>query len=365
VIVIGGGPAGLATARELQRRGVECVVLEQGEEVGNCWVNTYESLRLHTGKHLSALPGLRFARGTGLFPTRHEFVRYLQHYTQHFKLPIELDTCVTRITRNGDWHVQTNKGSFQSKALVIATGIMSNPIQPNLPGAREYRGRLLHSVDYRRPEDFKGQRVLVIGVGNSGGEIASELGRAGIDTTIAVRSGANVVPLKIAGLPTQYLAFLLRKLPRSVQDWVVERIRRRNERRRPPVLPRPTHSPLDAIPLIGFHLVDAIAAGSVKLRGGIDRFTADGVQFADGKTEHFNAVILATGFRPALGPLGDLVRVNARGFANRVDRVQSADQPSLFFVGHNYDATGGLRNIAIDARLVANALSSIKSRRTA
>jgi pyruvate/2-oxoglutarate dehydrogenase complex dihydrolipoamide dehydrogenase (E3) component len=132
------------------------------------------------------------------------------------------------------------------------------------------------------------------------------------------------------------------------------------KRRGPPVLPRPAYGPLDAIPLIGFHLVDAIRDGVVRVRGGIDRLTRTGVAFADGKTPAelpFDAVILATGYSAALAPLGQLIRVDTKGFALRRDRVESADHDHLYFVGHNYDATGGLFNIARDARIVAERIA--------
>ncbi len=167
-----------------------------------------------------------------------------------------------------------------------------------------------------------------------------------------VRSGAHVVPLSIAGVPIQYLSSVVRKLPRSAQEFVVRQVGKITERRRgAPVLPRPAHSPLDSIPVIGFHLVDAIREGLATLQlGGIARLTADGATFTDGTSAPFDAIILATGFEPALGMLGSLVTRDARGFASRRDRVTSADQPGLYFVGHNYDATGGIANIARDSR---------------
>jgi indole-3-pyruvate monooxygenase len=357
-IVVGGGPAGLATSQQLGQRGIAHLVLERGSDIAECWRNSYDSLRLHTGKHLSALPGMRFSRQTPLFPARDDFVDYLRQYTRKFDLPIQTGTNVTRIEYNGQWCVLANERELRATSLVIATGIMSNPVMPDIPGRAVFSGRVLHSVEYRSWEPFAGQRVLVVGVGNSGGEIASELGDHGIDVTISVRSGANVVPLTIGGLPVQYLSYLVRKLPRSVQDWVVERIRIRNDARRPPVLPRPPHSPLDAIPLIGFHLVDAIADGRVAVAPGITAFTPAGVRYSDSREEPFDVVILATGFRAALQPLAALVRTDARGFALRRDRVQSADHSALWFVGHNYDATGGLRNIARDARLAAEQIAS-------
>jgi cation diffusion facilitator CzcD-associated flavoprotein CzcO len=357
VVVVGAGPAGLATARELAARGINARLLERGDRPGYSWSHLYDSLALHTGKHLSALPGMRFPRATPLFPTRADFLDYLGRYAQRFGIAVEAGTEVTRATppaNGGRWRLDTTAGPIEADAVVFATGIIANPLVPAFPDRDRFTGRVLHSVEYRRPGPFAGRRVLVVGVGNSGGEIASELARAGVDVTIAVRSGANVVPLTLFGIPIQYVSALVRKLPRPAQDAIVAAVGGVTELRRgPPVLPRLAHSPLDAIPLIGFHLVDEIRAGRVHVRPGIERFTESGVRFTDGAEQPFDDVILATGFRPAIDALRDVVRVDARGFALRTGRVNSADCPSLFFVGHNYDATGGLRNIARDAPVAA------------
>lgn len=356
-LVIGAGPAGLATSRELLKRGVDHRVLERGD-VAHSWSRLYDSLTLHTGKHMSHLPGMRFPRGTPLFLSRDTFLEYLHDYRRRFSLPIESDREVTSLERADDgWRVTANGETFDAKAVVVASGIISNPRTPKIPGMDEFRGEVRHSITYRRPDEVRGKRVLVVGAGNSAGEIASELGREGIDTTVAVRSGANVVPLQILGVPIQYLAYMIRTLPRPAREVIVSAMRRVTELRNgPPVLPRSNVGPLDAIPLIGFRLVDAIRNGSVQLKGGVERFTPTGVQFADGSEEPFDVVLLATGFRAAIGFLGPLVRTDERGFAMRRDRVISVDQPNLFFVGHNYDATGGLTNIRRDAPLAAEAV---------
>ena len=358
-LVVGAGPAGLATSAELTRRGVRHLVLERGDRIGYSWANLYDSLTLHTGKHMSVLPGLRFDRATPLFPTRAHFLRYLERYAERFAVPVRTGATVTRVEREGDeWLVRSTAGEFRARALVIATGIIASPRAPAFPGQERFRGRLLHSVEYRRPDGFAGRRVLVVGVGNSGGEIGSELAGAGARVTVAVRSGANVVPLQLAGIPIQYLSWVVRKLPRAAQERVVAAVGWLSERRRgKPVLPRPAHSPLDAIPLIGFHLVDAIRAGSVAVKPGIAELTETGVRFTDGSSADFDDIILATGFTAALAPLAGLVTPDARGFARRRDRVASADQPHLFFVGHNYDSTGGLFNIRTDAGLAAAAVA--------
>ena len=124
-----------------------------------------------------------------------------------------------------------------------------------------------------------------------------------------------------------------------------------------PVIPPKRGSPFDAIPIIGFHLVDCIRAGLIDLKlGTIDCLTPDGARFSDGSEGAFDVVMLATGFAAALAPLQGTVRTDARGFALRADRVTSADHPGLWFVGHNYDASGGLSNIRRDAPLVAAAI---------
>ena len=355
VVVVGAGPAGLATSAELMRRGVRHVVLERGPEVAYSWVNAYDSLTLHTGRHMSTLPGMPFPRGTPLFPSRLQFVDYLRAYAERLALPVRLNEEVHAVEHGpGGWLARTSSGAIRARSLVWATGIMANPRRPRFPEEERFRGEILHSVAYRRPEGFAGRRVLVIGVGNSGGEIGSELARAGARVTVAVRSGANVVPRSLLGVPIQYLGYVVRKLPRPAARAVTAFVGGLTRiRRGAPVLPRPAHGPLDAIPLIGFALVDAIRDGSVAVKPGVERFTEEGARFTDGSERMFDTILLATGFSPMLSPLAGLVTTDAAGFARRTDRVTSSDQPDLYFVGHNYDATGGLFNIRRDAEIVA------------
>ncbi|HYR31453.1 MAG TPA: NAD(P)/FAD-dependent oxidoreductase [Gemmatimonadales bacterium] len=360
VVVVGGGPAGLATSQQLRRHGVPHRVLERGDDVGYTWANLYDSLTLHTGKHMSGLPSMPLPRSAPLFVPRQQFLDYLRRYARAFDLPVDTGRDVERMTRtDGTWTVSTSRGVLAARVVVVATGIVANPKTPHIPGQDRFAGRIAHSVAYRRPDGYAGRRVLVVGVGNSGAEIASEIARAGGNVTVAVRSGANVVPLTLAGLPIQYVSYWVRKLPRRVQEGAVALVRVLTELRRgKPVLPRPAHSPLDAIPVIGFHLVDAIAQGLIEVRGGVTALTADGARFTDGTTGRFDDIILATGFTAAVGPLGGLIQLDAKGFARRRDRVISVDQSGLYVVGHNYDATGGLYNISRDARLAARLIAT-------
>jgi indole-3-pyruvate monooxygenase len=362
IVIIGAGAAGLATARELARRRIPFRLLERGATPGQTWHDLYDSLVLHTGRHLSGLPGMRMPRGTPLFPRRLDYHGYLCAYAERHGLHVETNTAVCDVARaDGVWRVRTERDEIDASAVVVATGIVANPYVPELEGGADFEaagGTVFHSVEYRRPDAFIGRRVLVVGVGNSGGEIGSELSRAGAHVDVVVRSGAHVVPLTIAGVPIQYLSTFVRKLPRGAQERVADAVRILGEKRRgPPVLPRPAQSVLDAIPLIGFHLVDEIRAGRIRVRPAIHRLRAGGARFSDGTEADYDVVILATGFRPALGILADRVRTDARGFALRSDRVSSAEHRGLYFVGHNYDARGGLLNIATDSVVVAEVLA--------
>ena len=312
---------------------------------------------------MSALPGHGYRPGTPLFPTRGQFVEYLRDYAKQASLKVETGSDVRALRRAGDeWIAEVGGAEVRAAAVVMATGIMSKPVMPTITGRDSFEGQVIHSVAYRRPDEFRGQRVLVVGVGNSGGEIASELGHAGAEVTILVRRGANVVPRSIGGVPIQYLSASMKRLPTGVRRRFARGIRRLAELRNgPPVIPYPPWTAADAIPVIGFHLVDAIKAGKVALKlGTIDRLERGGAVFSDGSRGEFDRIILATGFAPALDLLGDLVRRDDHGFALRSDNVTSADQPNLWFVGQRYDTTGAIANIKADAIAVARKLANTK-----
>lgn len=360
-LVVGAGPAGLATSRELSRAGVRHLVLERGDQIGQTWANLYDSLVLHTARRLSALPGLAFPRGTPQFPTRLGFLAYLQQYADELGLSVETGVEVTELRRGDNvWIARTRTGrDIEARAVVVATGIVSNPYVPEIPGRARYGGRVIHSVEYRRPDGFRGQRILVVGAGNSAGDISVELAHGGADVTLAVRTGAAVLPREVAAIPIQYFGVAAASLPKVAQQILASMFARASALvRGPAVLPPPRVTGCARVPLIGFHLPDAIRAGTIHLKGGVAEFTASGIRFQDGTEQPFDAVILATGYLAAVGLVRHAIRLDECGFARRHDRVTSADQPDLYFVGHNYDIRGGIYNIGRDARLAAGRIKS-------
>ena len=297
-LIIGAGPAGLAASRELGPR-VRHVVLERGDRIGHTWANLYDGLVLHTGKHLSALPGMPFPASTPLFPSRLDFLDYLRRYADTFRVPVETNADVASLratTASGSRarHEAGNSARARSSWRPASCPTRTCRI---IPGRDRFRGRVMHSVEYRRPGGYAGQRVLVVGIGNSSGEISVELAAAGADVTVAVRSGARAVPRQILGIPVQYFAVALSSLPRKAQRAVQTAIGRISELVRGAVLPRAVDGPCSNVPLIGLHFVDAVRAGTIRLKPGVAELTDRGVRFTDGSEDAFDTVILATGYR--------------------------------------------------------------------
>ncbi|HYL72520.1 MAG TPA: NAD(P)/FAD-dependent oxidoreductase, partial [Candidatus Dormibacteraeota bacterium] len=193
-IVVGAGPAGLAVAASLARHGISCLLLEQGTAVGTTWRGHYDRLHLHTDKARSSLPFLPFPRSCPRYPSRQQVIDYLEDYARGFGLQPRFGEKVRAARRTeGRWQVHTEDASYSGPELVIATGHNRERYLPELPGMDDFRGKLLHSADYRNGAPYVKQKVLVVGLGNSGGEIAIDLCEHGAHVSLAVRGPVNVV----------------------------------------------------------------------------------------------------------------------------------------------------------------------------
>ena len=320
VVIVGAGPAGLAVGRALRRRGVEPRLLER-HAVGHTWASAYGHLRLHTRRGAAALPGMPFPRGTSTFPRRDEMLAYLRAYAARFALDVREGVDVRAAAPvAGRWALDTSAGPWRARALVWAAGIWSAPVIPDLPGRERFAGEVRHLCDYRGPDAFRGRRLLVVGAGNGGKDVATAAAGVAASVTIAVRDGAVFVPYPNA--LSQRSGALWRRLP----PWLVDAALRRLRRPYPELgLPWPAGAPRDAVPVVGLELVEAVRAGRVAVRPAAVGFTADGVRFADGREEAFDAVVLATGFRPATDPIAPWLDGRGRPAA-----------PGLFLVGDRY-----------------------------
>ncbi len=359
-IVIGAGPAGLSCAVTMRAAGLNVAVLEKADSVGAVWRRHYERLHLHTDRNHSALPRMPMPRDYPLYPSRAQVVDYLESYATRFGIDPVFNTEVTTIRRDGvQWLAETSRGAFSARIVVVATGIAHAPYRPSWPGSDTFRGSIVHSSDYRNPDKFREKRVLVVGFGNSGGEIALDLAEAKVDVTIAVRGPVQIIPRDLLGLPILTWVILYRHLPARLVDIINAPVLRlvlgnfeKLGLRRAAKGPRQMVEEDGRVPLIDIGTLAKIGDGSIKVRGGIDRLAADGVVFADGRQERFDAIVLATGFRPDLRRLLPGLDVFYAHGMPRVTGKPSA--PGLYFCGQITVPTGQLREIAIEAERIAD-----------
>jgi cation diffusion facilitator CzcD-associated flavoprotein CzcO len=213
-VVIGAGPAGLATAQQLRAAGLKPIIFDRADTVGVVWRRHYDRLHLHTPRSLSGLPGAPMPAAYGRYPSRAQFVEYLESYAQKFDLKPEFGVDVRTVRRAGDaWRVEAGKRSGDATIAVIATGWADFPNFPQWPGMETFAVPMLRSSVYRDAAPFSGQRVLVVGFGNSGAEIALDLCESGAAATLAVRSPIRVLPRDLFGLPILGFSVAQRFLP--------------------------------------------------------------------------------------------------------------------------------------------------------
>ncbi|TDC65104.1 flavin-containing monooxygenase [Streptomyces hainanensis] len=368
VHVIGAGPGGLAVAAALGRRGVRTVVLEKSNDVGAAWRGHYDRLRLHTTRRWSSLPGLRIPRSAGRWVRRDDFVSYLERYAKHHRIDLAHGVEVSQISRAPEgegWVLEANGGRvLRAPAVVVATGYNHTPLLPDWPGVEGFTGRLLHAGDYRAPEPFAGQDVLVVGVGNTGAEIAADLAFGGAEhVRLAIRTVPHIVRRSTLGWPSQASAVLVRRLPVGL----VDRLCRPIERAVPDLtrhgLPRPRTGLYSrvregAIPVQDVGLVKAVRKRLVHPVAAVVSFDGAAVNLADGTSVTPDTVIAATGYRRGLEPLvGQLGLLDGRGRPLVHGRQSHPAAPGLYFTGFTNPISGMLRELARDAEKIAAAVA--------
>jgi cation diffusion facilitator CzcD-associated flavoprotein CzcO len=340
-VVIGAGPAGLAAAAELRRRGVPVVVLERSDAVAASWRGRYDRLRLNTSRWFSRLPGGgSYPRGTGIFPSRDEVVAYLEGYARANALDVRLNTHVDRIDAQGaGWVVRTSNGDIPAEQVVVAAGYEHTPYVPDWPGRERFDGPLLHAAEYRNPDPYRGRDVLVVGPGCSGMEIAYDLAEGGARRVrLAVRTPPNMLLRSPIG-PGIALALMRLRPERADRIANIGRSKEIGDLSEfgLPVPEEGTFSRLRRLgvapAIVDKVVVEAIRERRIEIVAGVESLDEAGVGLVDGTRIEPEAVIAATGYRSALEPMvGHLDVLDAHGTPRAF--AAEAAAPGLRFIGY-------------------------------
>jgi len=349
VVIIGAGPAGLAVGACLRRQGIEFIILERSSEVGTSWRNHYERLHLHTAKGYSALPFMPFPVDYPRYPSRQQVVDYIDAYAERFKLHPIFNQTVTSITRqNGQWETKTNDTVYTSDFVVVATGLNQVPTVPTWAGQEAFTGKIVHSKDYKNGEPYRGQKVLVVGFGNSGAEIALDAYEHGATVGVSVRNPVNVIFQQQFGIPLQLMTIMLNPLPAKVIDFLTAPLLMLTfGNLKPYGLQSPPYGAAtqvrqySKIPVIDPGIIAKIKRREIKVYAGIERFTADGVTFTDGTSQAFDLVVLATGYRTNISEILPEYKADAKL------------EDCVYLCGFTNAMTGRLREIGIEAERIS------------
>ncbi|MGI5195891.1 flavin-containing monooxygenase [Streptomyces sp. CA-288835] len=375
VYVIGGGPGGLSAAYALRAQGVRAVALERSEHVGASWRRHYDRLHLHTTRRLSSLPGLAMPRSFGRWVSRDNVVRYLEKYAEHHELEVVTGVEVSRVEPAADgtgWLLRATGGrELTGSAVVIATGYNHTPHVPDWPGRDAYSGELLHAGQYRNAAPYAGRDVLVVGIGNTGAEIAVDLVEGGASRVrLSVRTAPHILRRSTAGWPAQRTGILVRRLPVSLVDRLAGPVGKISV---PDLsahgLPRPDtglYSRVNegSIPVQDVGLIDAVRKGQVEIVSAVDGFEDGKVVLANGDRIGPDVVIAATGYRRALEDLvGHLDVLDDRGRPVVHGPHTPKNAPGLYFTGFTNPISGMLRELALDAQKIAKAIARADRRR--
>jgi putative flavoprotein involved in K+ transport len=367
-IVIGAGPAGLATAATLKMAGVEAVVLDRADAVGSAWRTHYERLHLHTVRWLSNLPGYPIPRRSGRWVAREDVVSYLEDYARHHQLDVRLNTEVTRVERDGEgWLVRTGAGDFRAPYVVLANGFNHAPRLPDWPGRDGFEGELLHAKSYRSAKAYSGRDVLVVGTGNTGAEIAVDLVEQGAARVrVAVRTPPHIVPRAVMGLPGQLIGVMIRRLPTKVADVII----RGNQRvfigdladKGLPVPAEGVYTRMlrtGGVPILDIGFAQLVKRDRIEIVGAVEGFDGRDVLLAGGERIQPEVVIAATGYSRGLAPLvGHLGVLNERERPVVHGPYTDRRAPGLYFIGFSDPISGMFREINIDAWKIAKAIAA-------
>lgn len=313
VLVIGAGPSGLVALKNLRQLGIDAVAVDRNSDIGGNWdihaphSSVYESTHLISSKGMTQFVDFPMPESYPQYPSHHEVLAYLHFYAERFELDrfVRKKTSVLSIKKaDTDWQIELHEAGSPEKstesfqAVVIANGHHAVPTLPTIAG--QFTGESLHAHSYKHHRQLEGKRVLVVGAGNSGCDIAVEAAIHGRSAAISMRRGYHFFPKFIRGKPADVVGDRVRRwpIPRSWQqrlsqfvvDWTIGKPQRYG-------LPRPEHGLFDAHPIINSQLPYYVGHGKLKVFPDIRSWDGQTIEFVDGRHEAFDLVVFATGYQ--------------------------------------------------------------------
>ncbi len=306
--IIGAGPMGLASARNLQKLGIPFIGFEQHSDVGGLWdidnphSTMYDSAHLISSKRMTEFAEFPMDDSVAPYPHHSEMRRYFHDYASHFQLRrhYEFNTRVIELTPDGDgWMLLSERDGVQQRrrfdGVLIANGTLHKPNIPGLPG--QFSGELMHSADYRSPEVFKGKRVLLVGCGNSGADIAVDAVHHAASVDISLRRGYYFLPKFVRGRPIDTLGGK-RRLPRPLKQRVdAAMIRMILGKPSDYGLPDPDYRMYESHPVVNSLILHHLGHGDITPRRDIAAIDGHRVRFADGASAEYDLILQATGYQ--------------------------------------------------------------------
>lgn len=367
-LIIGAGPAGLAVAGRLRKKGDAFILLEKTDKIAWSWHNHYDRLLLHTVKQLSHLPHLPFPEDYPTYVPRQKLVEYYKQYAKHFDIQPQFNESVFSIKKEGEaWEVKTESGKeFIAENVILATGVNRLPHIPTWKNQENYQGRIIHSRNYKNPQPFDNQKVMVVGMGNTGAELALDLSEHDIEVTISVRSPITIVPRDVNGRPVQLTAKTLAKIPFGIGDWLGTQIRKviigdLTKYGVPLSTVHPTVQLRETgkTPVIDLGTVQHIKDGKIKVVGDFNEFYEKGVVLKSGEQKEFDSIILATGYR---AKVEDFIK-NVDGLLDKnnypKEVIGTGAHQGLYFIGFdNYKLGGILGTIYSGSEMIVEHIST-------
>ncbi|XVE71624.1 hypothetical protein DITRI_Ditri10aG0166000 [Diplodiscus trichospermus] len=308
-IIVGGGPSGLATSACLTQQGVPSLILEKSDCIASLWqYRTYDRLKLHLPKQFCELPLLGFPDNFPKYPTKQQFISYMESYASHFSIQTRFNQAVQSAEFDhvlGFWRVKTQDCEYISRWLIVATGENAEPVIPDIPGIHKFKGPVVHTNLYKSGSEFKNRRVLVIGCGNSGMEVSLDLCRHNAIPYMVVRNTVHVLPREMFGFSTFGIAMaLLKWFPLRLVDkflLLVASFTLGNTEqlglRRPKTGPIELKNVTGKTPVLDVGALSQIKSGKIKVAEGVKEITENGAKFMDGQEKEIDSIILATGYK--------------------------------------------------------------------